>query len=367
MNNKVILFCLSIILVLCFFPNYTKLILLLSSLVLLFPNNMSLNPVSGPKLPWIDRYNGLVAWMSAHGGAWPRRRHHLGPMSSMSEADAEEHRHALWVKTQRLLGAASLSKEIEANGMSRADLLERLEGWVWKEVRVDPWMSRYEGLVAWMSAHGGAWPRVLHHRGRTPRMSQADAEEHRHALWMQSQRTRGRRTLLSIEAHDGISRAEMLERLDGWVWQKFEHSKESWMTRYNGLVAWMSAHGGAWPRQRQGRLSSMSEEIKEEHRHASWLNHQRHKGRTRLSQEMETSEGVSRAELLERLSGWSSYLWPRGLPSQPPPPRPINLSVEAILEDDRMKRRRIEEDIEAENIMRGWAMEEMEQSRRFIG
>ena len=102
--------------------------------------------------------------MSAHGGAWPRHRGRLGRVSSMSDGDAEEHRHALWVHNQRTRGQMCLSGEVEAReGLSRSELLERLEGWSWREVERESWVCRYDGLVAWMSAHSGAWPR---HRGR---------------------------------------------------------------------------------------------------------------------------------------------------------------------------------------------------------
>ena len=177
----------------------------------------------------------------------------------MSEGDAEEHRYAQWVRKQRDLGSACLSLEVEAReGVSRSELLERLEGWVWREV--ESWVCRYDGLVAWMSAHGGAWPRQRHHLGRVSSMSEADAQEHRHPLWVQTQRHRGRACLSGeVEAREGVSRSELLERLEGWAWREREH--ESWMCRYDGLVAWVSAHGGAWPRVRSqlGRLSSMSE------------------------------------------------------------------------------------------------------------
>ena len=80
----------------------------------------------------------------------------------MSEADAEEHRHAQWVNNQRARGQTRLSVEVEAReGLSRSELLERLEGWVWREREVESWLDRYDGLVAWMSAHGGAWPVVI--------------------------------------------------------------------------------------------------------------------------------------------------------------------------------------------------------------
>ena len=53
----------------------------------------------------------------------------------MSEADAEEYRHALWVQKQRGRGRACLSGEVEGReGVSRSELLERLEGWAWKGV-----------------------------------------------------------------------------------------------------------------------------------------------------------------------------------------------------------------------------------------
>ena len=82
---------------------------------------------------WLGRYAGLVAWMSAHGGAWPRLRGRLGRLSSMSEGDAEEHRHAAWVSKQRV--RACLSGEVEVReGVSRSELLEQLEGWTWKGV-----------------------------------------------------------------------------------------------------------------------------------------------------------------------------------------------------------------------------------------
>ena len=84
---------------------------------------------------WLCRYDGLVAWMSAHGGACSRHLGRLGRMSSMSEADAEEHRHAQWVHHQRARGRACLSGEVEGReGLSRSELLERLEGWAWNGV-----------------------------------------------------------------------------------------------------------------------------------------------------------------------------------------------------------------------------------------
>ena len=84
---------------------------------------------------WLGQYDGLVAWMSARGGAWPRQRGRLGRLSSMSEADAQEHRHAQWVQYQRHRGRACLSGEVEGReGVSRSELLERLEGWAWKGV-----------------------------------------------------------------------------------------------------------------------------------------------------------------------------------------------------------------------------------------
>merc|ERR1712023_192637 len=111
--------------------------------------------------------------MSAHGGAWPRRRGHLGRMSSKSAEDAEEHRHAKWVQSQRGHGVACLLLEVEAReGLSRSELLERLEGWVWRKFERESWISRYDGLVAWMSAHGGAWPRDRCHLGRMSSMSE---------------------------------------------------------------------------------------------------------------------------------------------------------------------------------------------------
>ena len=52
----------------------------------------------------------------------------------MSAEDAEEHRHAVWVQSQRGHGVACLLREVEAReGLSRSELLERLEGWVWRE------------------------------------------------------------------------------------------------------------------------------------------------------------------------------------------------------------------------------------------
>ena len=57
----------------------------------------------------------------------------------MSEGDAEEHRHALWVHHQRGHGSACLSVEVEAReGLSRSELLERLEGWAWKGMLGSP-------------------------------------------------------------------------------------------------------------------------------------------------------------------------------------------------------------------------------------
>ena len=137
----------------------------------------------------------------------------------MSEADAEEHRHAVWVQSQRGRGRACLSGEVEGReGVSRSELLERLEGWAWREV--ESWMSRYDGLVAWMSAHGGAWPRDLHRLGCLSSMSEGDAQEHRHAIWVQQQRGRGRACLSGeVEGREGVSRSELLERLEGWAWR----------------------------------------------------------------------------------------------------------------------------------------------------
>ena len=84
---------------------------------------------------WLTRYESLVAWMRAHNGAWPRERNRLGRMSSMSAEDAEEHRLAQWVRKQRTRGPACLLVEVEAReGLSRSELLERLEGWEWKGV-----------------------------------------------------------------------------------------------------------------------------------------------------------------------------------------------------------------------------------------
>jgi len=343
---------LAIVLVLYFFPDYTKHILLLSSLVIIlaFRNKASLN---ARHIPWIDRYDALVEWMNAHGGAWPREMHHLDRRGSgMSEEDAEENRHAMWVRSQRVRGRAALMAEpIAREGASRAALLERLEGWVWRKVQQESWIDRYNALLAWMSAHGGAWPRYRGRQGGLSSMSEADAEEHRHAMWVGKQRRRGQ-TLLSQEEDEGISRAQMLESLSGWSWG--DYKKESWMRRYDALVAWMSAHGGAWPRRRgwQGGLSGMSEADVEEHRLAKWMQEQRSE-RGRMQEIERTSEGdISREKLFERL-----------LRPQPPAPlsrplssRPIDLSVDAIEKEDRMKRRRIEE--EAENIMRGWVMEE---------
>ena len=123
---KMILLVLAIVLILYFFPDYTKHILLLSSLVVIlaFRNKASLN---ARYIPWIDRYDALVEWMNAHGGAWPRDRGHLGRMSSMSEADAEEHRLAKWMQEQR--GERSRMQEIESTSegdISRGELFERL-------------------------------------------------------------------------------------------------------------------------------------------------------------------------------------------------------------------------------------------------
>merc|ERR1711991_529846 len=123
-------------------------------------------------------------------------------------------------------------------------------------------------------------------------MSAEDAEEHRHAVWVQNQRGHGAACLsLEVEAREGLSRSELLERLEGWVWRE----QESWLDRYDGLVAWMSAHGGAWPRVRGrlGRLSSMSAEDAEEHRHAKWVQRQRGHGPACLSREVEAREGLS--------------------------------------------------------------------------
>ena len=79
-------------------------------------------------------------------------------------------------------------------------------------------------------------------------MREGDAEEHRLALWVQPQRGRGpMRLSLEVEAREGLSRSELLERLEGWVWRDVELK---WMSRYDGLVAWMSAHGWAWPRRK---------------------------------------------------------------------------------------------------------------------
>ena len=140
----------------------------------------------------------------------------------MREGGTDKHRHATGVQNQRGRGQTCLSVEVEAReGQSRSELLERLEGWVWREREVESWMCRYDGLVAWMSAHGEVWPRQRGHLGRLSSMSEADAEEHRHALWVQTQRARGQ-TCLSreVEAREGLSRSELLERLEGWVWRE---------------------------------------------------------------------------------------------------------------------------------------------------
>ena len=78
-------------------------------------------------------------------------------------------------------------------------------------------------------------------------MSEGDAQEHRHAMWVQTQRGRGRACLSEeVEGREGVSRSELLERLEGWAWREVE----VWLGRYDGLVAWMSEHGGAWPQDR---------------------------------------------------------------------------------------------------------------------
>ena len=162
---------------------------------------------------WMNRYNELVEWMTAHDGAWPRKKSRLGPMSNMSDGDAEEHWHAVWAQYQLKRGRASLSRVIEEReGVSRAELLERLKGWAWGS-----WISKYDKLVAWMRAHGGVWPRAR--PGKISTLSTEDAEEQRFAQWIQHQRKRGRDTLSKvIEEREGVSRAELFERLEGWRW-----------------------------------------------------------------------------------------------------------------------------------------------------
>jgi hypothetical protein len=158
------------------------------------------------------------------------------------------------------------------------------------------WLTRYDGLVAWMTAHDGAWPREKGRLGPMSNMSDGDAEEHRHAVWVHDQRKRGRATLLKeVVKQEGVRRAELLERLEGWTW----HEYESWISRYNGLVAWIRAHGGVWPREkrRPGRMSTLSAEDAEEHRHAVWVGTQRGRGQPYLSKKIEEPEGVSRAVL----------------------------------------------------------------------
>ena len=110
---------------------------------------------------WLRRYDGLVAWMCAHDGAWPRRRGHLGRMSSMSAGDAEEHRHGVWVHHQRHRGRACLSGEVEEReGASRSELLERLEGWAWSGRLRRPYSAsrkttrRSSGTSTTAAAHG---------------------------------------------------------------------------------------------------------------------------------------------------------------------------------------------------------------------
>ena len=151
----------------------------------------------------------------------------------------------------------------------RKDTVRRTPMLMVVRVREAQWSARYERLGRWL-LETGRFPRQKYTSTNGRRLSPAEKEELELALFVTRQRTYGEAQLSHINATlDGHSRAELLERLDGWTWHSHTHK---WESMYTQTEEWVRIQKKL-PRNIQ--KASMTPAEQYEKKLAIWLNAQR--------------------------------------------------------------------------------------------
>ena len=187
---------------------------------------------------WQENYQKLVVYANTNGSAKPPTSHQtLGAFTQRQRA---------------LFRKGKLSAE-------RINLLEILDGWSWDPVESE-WKEKYKELVKYVRDTGEANP---------PQKYQTIGK------WVNKQRMLYKQNRLSQE------RIDLLEILDGWIW----NPKESeWERKYKELVQYAETSGSANPPASHKTLGN-------------WVNNKRSAyKRGELPKE--------RIALLENLEGW---------------------------------------------------------------
>jgi superfamily II DNA or RNA helicase len=202
---------------------------------------------------WTATCTEVAAWYAKHGRS---------PRGGRAVSSAER---ALgrWIGYQR--------NRYRTGGLSAARMkrLEAIPGWSWDK-HDDDWDLACTEVAAWYAEHGSA-----------PRASRAaPSAERKLGQWVSTQRAAYKSDIL-----DDI-RAERLEAITGWSWDKHD---DDWNRACTEVAAWYAEYG---------RRPSSAAAGQAEKRLGSWASRQRASYRT-------GDIDPARAEMLESIPGWT--------------------------------------------------------------
>ena len=221
-----------------------------------------------PDNVWAKHWNSSKSFYETH-NKWP----------TTGTDDLEEKRLGIWVNNQRVVGKKLAAGQKSAMTRERYEILDTYPGWEWDPLAI-AWNNSWEAVKAFVET-----------RNRWPFQTADDLEEKQLGIWMQAQRTQGKKLVAGQKSAMTRERYEILDAYPGWEWDPFV---AAWNNNWEASRTFYETHN-RWPTTRTDDL--------EEKRLGSWVVIQRTQGK-KLVAGQKSVMTQERYEILDAYAGW---------------------------------------------------------------